>query len=623
MNGCWVKIQSWWRRLPVEIRGSLAICLPLPCLIGIATAVTILHQQTIVAQQYVDHAKEVLAKSYSSSVELFSAETSVSSYLITKDKTFLEPYVLAAKNLDPTLDRVERLVKDNPPQATLASRFRQIARSQMQLLATSIHQIQSGTNDNPQAILTSLHQSKQLMDRLQQDIRSFEAAEYRQLDIHTQWLQDRQQLSTEAIWVGLVLGLVGTTISIRSLRRLATEMHSCDLSLRQSRNTIEAVVTNIVDGVLTINDRGQIETFNQAAVEMFGYSPGEVIGWNWQQLLNWEAEETQKLLFYEPNSIASAQPSSRAWRAVGQRKNGELFPIEVSMNSIAAEDERIAIVRDITEQQQVAAKLHAKTVELSALNNSLNTTNYSLLQSNRELDQFVYITAHDLKAPLRAIAGLSEWVEEDLDEYISLETRSQMQLLRRRVYRMQSLLDSLLEYSRAGRTQNPVVNVDVNRLLDKIVQVLAPPATFTIDIATPMPIFATRTQPLEQVFSHLIDNALRHHPTKMGIIEISAIDLGDRYEFAIADNGEGIEPQYQQKIYQIFQTLKARDIQENVGAGLAIVKKIVTAEGGTIRLESQPGYGCIFRFTWLKQPIIDKDVKPELSIDKVLASSKI
>jgi signal transduction histidine kinase len=93
---------------------------------------------------------------------------------------------------------------------------------------------------------------------------------------------------------------------------------------------------------------------------------------------------------------------------MGQRKNGELFPIEVSMNSIAAEDERIAIVRDISERQQVAAKLHAKTFELSALNNSLNTTNYSLLQSNRELDQFAYITAHDLNAPLRAIAGLSE-----------------------------------------------------------------------------------------------------------------------------------------------------------------------------------------------------------------------
>jgi PAS domain S-box-containing protein len=578
MNGYWGKMQNWWRQLPIEIRGSLAICLPLPCQIGIAIAITILHQQTIVAQQDIDHTKKVLAKSYSSSVELFNAEASVSSYFITKDETLLAPSALAAKNLNPTLDSIEQLARDNPPQAARARRFHQIAGSQMQRLAVSIQQINSGNSDNPQAVFTRLRQGRQLMDRFRREISSFEAEEYRLLDIRTQWLQDRHQLNVEVVWLGIVLGLVGTAISILSLRRLATEMHSCDLSLRQSRNTIETVVTNIVDGVMTINHRGQIKSFNQAAVEMFGYSPDEVIGWNWQELLNWEAEDTQKLLFYNPDLVASAKPSGRVWQAMGQRKNGEWFPIEVSMNSIAAENdapgatlcERIAIVRDVTERQQAAAKIQAKAVELSALNNSLNATNHSLLQSNRELDQFVYITAHDLKAPLRAIAGLSEWVEEDLDESISTETRSQIQLLRSRVYRMQSLLDSLLEYSRAGRTQNPVVNVDVNRLLEKIVLTLNPPVGFTIDIATPMPTVATRTQSLEQVFFHLIDNAIRHHPTKMGVVEISAIDLGDRYEFAIADNGEGIEPQYQQKIYQIFQTLKARDIQENIGAGLAI-----------------------------------------------------
>ncbi|AFY92131.1 sensor histidine kinase [Chamaesiphon minutus] len=603
MNGYWAKIQNWWRQIPIEIRGSLAICLPLPCLFGMAIAVAILHQQTIVAQQNVDHTQEVLTKSYSSSIELVSAEAAVSSYSMVKDKTFLEPYELAAKNITPTLDRVEQLVKDRPQQAAQASRSHQIARLQMQQLAASIQQIESANSDNPQLVIGSLRQSRQLMDRFRQEIGNFEAEEARLLNIRTQWLQDRQQLSFEAVWVGIVLGLVGATISIRSLRRLATEMYSYDLSLRHSRNTIETVVTNIVDGVMTINNRGQIQTFNQSAVEMFGYSPDEVIGRNWQELLNCEAEDTQKLLFYEPSLVASAKPSDRVWQAMGQRKNGECFPIEVSINSIAAENDWIAIVRDITEQHQVAAKLHAKAVEMSALNHALNTTNNSLLQSNRELDQFVYVTAHDLKAPLRAIASLSEWVEEELDKCISPGTRSQMQLIRRRVYRMQSLLDSLLAYSRAGRTQNPVVNVDVNRLLEKILRGLNPPATFTIDIANLMPTFATRTQPLEQVFFHLIDNAIRHHPTQMGVVAISAIDLGDRYEFAIADNGEGIEPQYHQKIYQIFQTLKPRDLEENIGAGLAIVKKIVTAEGGTIRLESEPGNGSTFRFTWLKHPI--------------------
>jgi signal transduction histidine kinase len=116
--------------------------------------------------------------------------------------------------------------------------------------------------------------------------------------------------------------------------------------------------------------------------------------------------------------------------------------------------------------------------------------------------------------------------------------------------------------------------------------------------------FNTRKQPLQQVFLHLIDNAIRHHPSKVGRVEISALDLEDRYEFTIADDGNGIDPQFHDRIYTIFQTLTARDLQENVGAGLAIVKKIVAAEGGTIELNSAVGRGATFKFTWLKQPIV-------------------
>jgi light-regulated signal transduction histidine kinase (bacteriophytochrome) len=122
------------------------------------------------------------------------------------------------------------------------------------------------------------------------------------------------------------------------------------------------------------------------------------------------------------------------------------------------------------------------------------------------------------------------------------------------------------------------------------------------------PIFATRQQPLQQVFLHPIDNALRHHPTKVGMVAISAADLGDRYEFTIADDGEGIAPQYHNRIYTIFQTLKARDLEENIGAGLAIVKKIIEAQGGTIQLESALGQGASFKFTWLKHQIVTRNM---------------
>jgi PAS domain S-box-containing protein len=610
MKGAWQRIQTWWQKLPIESRGSLAVCIPLTCLIGTVVAYTVLRQQMVAAQAYVDHTNEVLNTSKTSLISLLNAETGVRGYFIAKEKSFLEPYTLAIKKLHPALDRLELLSRDNPPQAERAKLLNQIARDRMQMLDQSIQRVDAGDIGIPQVTLARLLKGKQSMDRFREIITEFEAQENQLLDDRTQWLQDRQQINADAMWLGIAVGVLGTGISIRLLRQLATEMRSRELRLRESRNLIEAIVANVVDGVMVIDTRGRIETFNHAAAKMFGYSANEVIGWQWQKLLDTEAEDTQKLLFYESDSSISAPPftiessstNGQIWQAMGQRKNGELFPIEISMNNIALDDDRIAIVRDITERQQAAAKLQAKATELTVLNNSLNLTNRSLVESNRELDRFAYITAHDLKAPLRAIASLSEWVEEDLDDALSPETRSQMQLLRRRVYRMQALLNSLLEYSRAGRTQSLIATVDVRRLLDKIVNTLNPPATFTIEIVNSMPTFAARWQPLEQVFSHLIDNAIRHHPTKMGIVKISVLDLGNYYEFAIADNGDGIEPQYQKRIYTIFQTLKARDLQENVGAGLAIVRKIVTAEGGAIELESTSGSGAIFRFTWPKQP---------------------
>jgi PAS domain S-box-containing protein len=426
---------------------------------------------------------------------------------------------------------------------------------------------------------------------------------YMYVDHTNQILAESQNaLNTYVIWSGMFISIGGSVFAMQLLKELSKEMRSREIRLLESRNLIQAIMANVVDGVLIINSQGKIETFNGAAIKMFGYQHYEVMGWPWQKLLSPEAESTQKLLNYGHD--LDVMNSESIWQAMGQRKEGEWFPIEISVNNIALDDDRIVIIRDITDRQQAAAKLRAKAVQMLDLNESLTASNQSLLQINHELDQFAYITSHDLKAPLRAIASLSEWIEEDLDKLMPAETRSQMHLLRGRVYRMQALLDGLLEYSQAGRRKFSVTSVDVNSLLTKVIQSLTPPDTFTIKIESPMPIFDTREQPLQQVFSHLMDNAIRHHFTKTGIVIISVVDQGDRYEFAVADDGEGIEPQFQEKIYTIFQTLKARDHQENIGAGLAIVKKIVVSEGGVVSLESTFGKGSTFRFTWLKQPII-------------------
>jgi PAS domain S-box-containing protein len=606
MKSVWQKLQNYWHQLPIERRATVAISIPLACLLGAVVIYTLLRQRMVEAQLDVQHTNQVLAKSQNALISVLNAETGVRGYYISRDRVFLDPYNLAVQNLQPELQQVQQLVSDNPPQERQAKAVARIAQAKMNHLKKIVAGVDNRAVDlrvDTQRLLIG----KQIMDRFRTEIARFEAEEYRVMAVRSQVLAEQQDFNISAMWYGIALSLIGTAVSIRLIRELAQELRDREISLRESRSLIQAIFSNIVDGAIVINSQGKIETFNPAATEMFGYTEAEVVGWDWQRLLSKDDEDTQKLLFYSPLTPPTLDPLGKIFQAMGQHKNGELFPIEISLNQIELDDDRIAIVRDITERQQTAAKLQAKAIEMAALNKSLIASNQSLIDSNQELDRFAYITSHDLKAPLRAIASLAEWIEEDLVDCLSPETRSHMELLRRRVYRMQDLLNSLLEYSRVGRTHHPITTVEIEELLQKVIQNLAPPATFAIEIVSPMPTIQTRQQPLEQVFNHLIDNAIRHHPTKMGIIRISALDLGDRYEFAIADDGDGIEPQYQTRIYTIFQTLQARDLQENVGAGLAIVKKIVTAEGGTIKLQSLAGKGAIFRFTWLKQPAIDKE----------------
>lgn len=582
---------------------------------GAVVTDTILRKRMIEAQQYVDRTNQVLVKSQSTLVSLLNAETGVRGYYIGREQTFLEPYEIALKTLEQTLIDLEQLVQDNPSQVQQVKLLDTIARDRMSLLQASVERVNNEDLSSFLVVKERLLAGKQVMDQFRVAIGQFEVEERRILALRTQSLQNQQSMNANIMWLGIVLSLFGTALTIRLLRQLGRELQQRELHLSESRNLIEAIVANVIDGVVIINVQGKIQSFNAAAANMFGYDPTDVVDWQWQRLLQQEADITQRLLYYSTddyrhrlgdaasdNMLTSmAPPVGEIWQAIGKRKNGDCFPIEASISSIMLDNDRLVIIRDITSRQQIAAKLQAKAIQLANLNNSLNTSNQLLLRSNRELDQFAYITSHDLKAPLRAIANLSEWIEDDFGPSLTDETRSNMKLLRSRVTRMQSLLNSLLEYSRAGRHSAPVTVVDVHSLLTEILQTLDPPSTFTTVIVAPMPTMLTRRQPLQQVFTHLIDNAIRHHPTKMGIINVSVADLGDRYEFAISDNGDGIDAQFQERIYTIFQTLKARDLQENMGAGLAIIKKIVTAEGGIIRLESTVGNGATFWFTWLKQ----------------------
>jgi PAS domain S-box-containing protein len=249
---------------------------------------------------------------------------------------------------------------------------------------------------------------------------------------------------------------------------------------------------------------------------------------------------------------------------------------------------------EVTDEVVSRRALETRTEELSHLTQVLRRT-------NAELDAFAYAASHDLRAPLRGIANLAQWIEEDLSSTTELkpDTREMLALMRSRMHRMEALIEGILQYSRAGRVGVKIEAVDTRTLVQEVIDLLSPDgAAFELG---ELPTFATTLLPLQQVFMNLIGNALKYANRPDPVVRIEAREAGSFYEFSVSDNGPGIPPEYQTKIWGIFQTLEARDRVEGTGIGLSLVKKLVDANGGRAWVESTPGEGATFRFLWPKR----------------------
>jgi PAS domain S-box-containing protein len=414
----------------------------------------------------------------------------------------------------------------------------------------------------------------------------------------------------------LLIGYVGTLTDI-SDRKQAEE------DLKESERRYATLTKLASVGISRINTDGDRVYVNDRWGEIAGLSPHEALAKGWQDAMH--PDDATRILPEWEAAFRERQPYFCECRFI--HPNGEIRWVMGQALPDVSEDGKflgyVSTITDITDRKRsemdlqeradelsqvnqlltrTSALLEERNRELSQVNQLLTRTSALLEERNRELDQFAYVTSHDLKAPLRAIANLSEWIEDDLAGTLPPENQRQMELLRGRVFRMESLINGLLQYSRVGRTQVETETVSVHALLTEVVDSIDPLDTFTVTIGEGMPTLQAKSLLLRQVFANLIGNAIKHHPRSDGQVSIAVQDQGSFYEFAVSDDGQGIASEHHEKIFDIFHTLEARDTKESTGIGLSIVKKIVEAEGGSIRVESQVGSGTTFRFTWMKHP---------------------
>ncbi len=216
---------------------------------------------------------------------------------------------------------------------------------------------------------------------------------------------------------------------------------------------------------------------------------------------------------------------------------------------------------------------------------------------NRELESFAYVISHDLKAPLRGIRTVIEWLVEDYSEALDDEGKEQMGLLVNRVNRMQGLIEGVLRYSRAGRQQQEVDTIKLSEVVPNVIDSLIPPDHITIEVEHPLPIIEADEIRITQVFQNLISNAIKYHDKQDGHIRIQCQENHTEWQFDVIDDGPGIDPRHFERIFEMFSTLQSKDDYESTGVGLAVVKKIVESYGGKIWVKSQIDEGSTFSFS--------------------------
>jgi len=380
----------------------------------------------------------------------------------------------------------------------------------------------------------------------------------------------------------------GRLLGFSEISRDITERKEAEKNVGQMESRYRGLLEAAPDAMVVVNHTGEIVLLNLQAEKQFGYRRDELVGQKVKSII--PEGFAERLVADGTRSAAEAlvQQIGMGIELYGRRKNGSEFPIEIMLSPLESPDGILvtAAIRDISVRKNSEQHL-------------VNTVG-ELKRSNDELQQFAYVASHDLQEPLRMVASYTQLLaqrykgrlDSDADEFIAYAVDG--------ANRMQRLIQDLLAYSRAGTNGKALHEISSENALKEALTSLRAPIKESGAVVThdSLPAITTDETQLAQVFQNLVGNAIKYRSIEIPHVHVSAMkNGGNEWIFSVRDNGIGIDPQYFERIFILFQRLHGQEDFKGTGIGLAICKKIVEHLGGRIWVESQPEKGSSFCFT--------------------------
>lgn len=375
------------------------------------------------------------------------------------------------------------------------------------------------------------------------------------------------------ITVGALVFIMPQAVQLRSPSALAKEVAVRTEQLRSAEALQRTILETSPVGKLLVREDGTVRYANQAALDFFGIDREQCVG--------------KDADLFVPDLGSRLDGDRDVVRVVtGQ---GALLDLEVGVHTVEVPEgpETLVSLVDMTERLRAEAELAARNRELQL--------------ANQELDRFTEIASHDLRTPLQGVKSLVGWIAADNADTLAEPSREHLELVGARIGRLETLLDDLLEYSRAAREKPSVEQVDTRQLLGDTLELLDLSPEVSVTIEGDFPTIETARTPLRQALLNLIGNAIKHHDRSAPALTVSCSATDTMLEFCVTDDGPGIPLEYRERVFEMFETLRSRDEVEGSGMGLAIVKRIVERFGGTVSIEDAPTRGTLVRFTWPRE----------------------